>query len=193
MPKFDRTIRDNTFAWPEDYYLETDAKKREALLKAQLEKDNSEANQIRFLLWKKRYTIPGKGITGADYYMRMLLNLEIICERKKSFFGKKRFQKGIEEIRDVFCLDQLKEKPELADLWEKEFVNLWRLYITCCKEDSNYGGIILGVGRMSDNRLAGKIENDIEMKTGTIPEELGLSEELTQFRQAAWEAYHLMM
>lgn len=193
MTEFNNSFRNSQFTWPDNYYMETDAKKREGLLKAQLETDHSEENQVRYQIWTKRYTIPKKGVTGADYYMRMLIHMELLYEKKNSFFGKKSYQKGLAEIRDVFCLDLLKEKPELANLWKEEFVHLWTLYISSCKDDNNYNGILLGLGKMSKDRLESKIKNDVEHKAVVIPEELGLAEELTLFRQAAWEAYHRLV
>ena len=50
-----RGIRKNqVFAWPDDYYWETDAKKREEMLKGRLIEEDSEENRIRSRLFEKR-------------------------------------------------------------------------------------------------------------------------------------------
>ena len=186
-----REIRKNrVFTWPDDYYWETDPKKREEMLKDRLKEEDSEENQIRSRLFEKRYVTPGKGIRGTDYFMKILMTMEKIAEMKDSFFGKKSFQKGIREIRDTFCLDLLKEKPDYANLWEEEFINLWCLYIELCRDDNNYAGLLLGTGRMSKERLINKLEADLYHKSTELPEKMGLSEEMLPFRNAASEAFY---
>ena len=179
----------NDFGWPENYYLETDAKKRKELLNTQLESDPTEENQLRQRLWEKRYTLPGKGMTGADYFMRVVLTMELVAEKSKSLFGKKTFREGIQEIRDVFCLNLLKENPDYSYVWKEEFVNFWSLYIEACKGDKNYTGLFMGLGHMSDENLRNKLKNDIGHKAVELPEKLGLSQELTPFREAGREAF----
>ena len=190
MRNTDIRLGDKDLPWPDNYYTEMKPAKREMALKARLETEDSEENRIRYRLWERRYTLPGKGMTGADYYMKTVMVMGHLCENKNAFFGKRAYKKGIKELRHTFCLDLLKEKPQYADLWRKEFQNFWMLYIKCCTEDRNYSGIVMGMGQMSDDRLASKIYNDLHQKAEVIPEKLGLSEELTQFRQAAWEAYY---
>lgn len=181
--------KDMALAWPDNYYSETKPAVREKLIKAQLEKDNSKENQLRYRLWEKRYTLPKKGMTGADYYMRVVMGMEFLCEQKSSLFGKRTVKKGIQEIRDTFCLDLLKDEPDYSALWKNEFLNFWSLYVEVCKNDKNYSGVILGMGKLSDNRLKSKLKNDIQRKTSEFPEELGLAEDLTLYRQAAWEVF----
>ena len=190
MLEFNRMVRSQELSWPDNYYSETDGKKRGELIKAQLEKDDSEENRIRFRLWEKRYTSPKKGLTGVDYFLKMALTMEKIADLKDSFLGKKSFRKGVLEIRDLFCLDLLKEKQEYAGLWKDEFLNLWSLYIEVCKDDKNYTSILLGTGRMSKERIIGKLKGDIYHKTVLMPEALGLAEELTPYREAGSEAFY---
>ena len=186
-----RGIRKNqVLAWPDDYYWETDAKKREEMLKGRLIVEDSEENRIRSRLFEKRYVTPGKGIQGTDYFMKIIMTMEKIAESKDSFFGKKSFQKGIREIRDTFCLDLLQDKPEYSELWKEEFVNLWSLYIEVCRDDNNYAGLLLGTGRMSKGRLIEKLEADIYHKSTELPEQLGLAREMAPFREAASEAFY---
>ena len=187
--EFGRYNRNTTVPWPDNYYMETNPLRREELLKARLEEDDSEENQIRYQLWQSRYNGPGKKKAGADYYMRALLSMGAFVEKKSSFLGKKTYQKGVRMLRDTFCLDLLKEKPQYAYLWRDEFVHLWSIYIEACRDDRNYSSIMLGVGRMSQGSLVSKIKHDIHQKSVILPEELGLSEELIQFRQAAREAF----
>lgn len=190
MLELNRMARNRDLDWPDNYYLETDAKKRGELIKNQLEGDESEENRIRYRLWEKRYTIPKKGITGVDYFMKMALTMEKIAELKDSFLGKKAYRKGLLEIRDTFCLDLLKEKPAYAGLWKEEFINLWSLYIEICKDDKNYTSILLGTGRMSKERVIEKLKGDLYRKTVLLPEALDLEEELAPYRQAGSEAFY---
>ena len=182
--------RRRTLTWPDDYYGETDPEKRHELLKEQLSINDSEENRIRHKLFEKRYITPEKGITGTDYYMKVLMSMEKTAQLKKSFLGKKAYWKGLQEIRDIFCLDLLKEKPAWAGLWEEEFFHLWCLYIETCRDDNNYAGLLLGTGRMSKDRLIDKLKADIHHKSTELPESLGLSEELLSFRTAASEAFY---
>ncbi len=186
---FNKNIREQSLSWPDSFYLETDAKKREELLKARLEQDDSEENRIRYQLLEKRYMKAGRGIDGTDYYMKILMTMEQTADLKDSFLGKRSFRRGLEEIRDRFCLDLLQEKPEYTSLWKDEFLNLWCRYIEACKNDKNYTGIVMGLGQMSDDRLIGKMSNDIDRKTLDLPEKLGLSQDLATFREAAQEAF----
>jgi len=189
MLRFNRNAREPSLIWPDNYYLETNAKVREDILKSQLEKDPSKENLLRYQLWKKRYTLPGKGITGVDYYMKLVLSMELTAEKRNSLFGKKSFRKELGQIRDIFCLDQLKEFPDYAHLWKDEFLNFWSLYIEVCREDKNYTGELLGLGRISGERLTNKLKNDMEQKAVILPEKLGLSDDLSLFGEAAREAF----
>ena len=190
MQDISMRTENKVFSWPDNYYFEIKPANREKALKARIETEDSEENRIRYQLWEKRYTLPGKGVTGADYYMKVVMGMGPLCESRNSFFGKKAYRKGMQEIRNTFCLDLLKEKPQYADLWRKEFQNFWVLYMKSCIEDRNYSGIVMGMGQMSEDRLSSKLYNDIQQKTEVFPEKLGLAEELAQFRQAAWEIYY---
>ena len=193
MQKYRTTIENESVSWPDDYYLETSAEKRKAILEAQLASDDSEDNRIRYQLWEKRYTSPKKGFTGADYFMKTIITMETITDDHSIFFRKKRTEKEIRTIRDTFCLDLLKEKAEYSYIWKEEFLHLWRLYIEACKDDRNYSGLIMGTGKMSEKRLVSKLTNDIYQKSVLLPEKLHLSEELSEFREAAREAVRLYL
>ena len=181
----DRVKRQSSLSWPDNYYLETDVSRREEMLKKQLETEDSEENHIRYQLWKQRYVSPRKGITGADYYMRVVMDLEKVAKDRDSFFGRRAFEKKIREIRSTFCLDLLKKKPEYVGLWMDEFIHFWSLYIETCKEDSNYGGLALGLGRMPMDKLMNKLKNDIYKKAVVLPEEMGMADELEPYTKAA--------
>ncbi len=177
--------RQSELSWPDNYYSQTDASIREEILKRQLETEDSEENHIRYQLWKQRYAPSRKGLTGTDYYMRVVLDLERVFEDRNSFLGRRVYEKKIKEIRSTFCLNLLKQKPEYASLWVDEFIHFWSLYIDACKEDNNYGGIALGLGRMPKDRLMSKLRNDIYKKAVELPEEMGMADELQPYTQAA--------
>ena len=97
------------YDWPDNYYMETDGLRRKEYLNEALKKEDSHKNRLRQKLWENRYTNARGKYDKADHFLRAWLDLPILVKDMKGMFGKSRVRKGVQEIRDTFLLDLLRE------------------------------------------------------------------------------------
>lgn len=189
MIDYDKLVSKREILWPENYYSETDARKREALLEERIKEEPSRENELRRLLWEKRYTDGRKGFTGIDYYMKTWIDLESAAEKRNSLFGRKNFVKAVKDMKNVFQFELLQNTPEYESVWYAEFINFCCFYIELCKSDKSYSGILFNLGKMSDENLALKLAKDLYHKTVVLPKEIGMKKEFSLFAKAARESF----
>lgn len=181
--------------WPENYYRETDAANRKEILMARIEEGRingekvSRENQLRLLLWEKRY-LNGKGKQdGIDYYLKMWNELKFALEQKSGLFGKKTLQKTVKSVKDVFQLDRLKKETDCRKVWYDEYVNFCSFYIGICQTDKSYTSVLFHLATISEENLTIKIARDLYEKTVVIPKKLGMAEDFSMLAKAARDSF----
>lgn len=175
--------------WPECFYMETGGEARGRLLEDQLKEDPSRENQLRKLLWEKRYVNEKGKVTGVDFFMKAWGQGDFLRRQKGSLFGKKAYQKGIAEVCEIFGFKELKENPDYKKLWYDEYVNFISFYIEISRTDSTYSSVLFNIGKISDKGMAVKLADDLVEKSVRLPKELGLEEEFTLIKEAARSCY----
>ena len=179
------------YEWPDNYYMETDGIRRKEFLDVALEGSDSRENQLRGMLWEKRYTDAQGKYDDADRFLKIWMDLPFLAKTKVGLFGKSRVRKGVEEIRERLLLDLLKESPEYEEVWYREFIQLSCLYIQISKGDRSYSTTLFGIGKLPEDNLLRKIAADLCEKTITYPHVLGFFEEQKLLARAAKDAFNL--
>lgn len=191
MLKKEMTIQKKQYEWPENYYLETDPSRRKKMLEEALHTENSPENELRSLLWQKRYADAKGKVDGFDHFLKIWTELPFITAQAKGLFGKKKACKFIEEMQNVLQLDLLAGQPQHQKIWLDEFMNFCCLYIEISRKDKSYSTTLFGVGKLSDDNLAHKMAEDLYQRTVVYPKELGIFEKQTLLMEAAKKAYRL--
>ena len=92
------------YEWPDNYYMETDGMRRKGYLDAAPQESDSRENQLRHMLWEKRYCNARGRYAGADHFLKVWMDLPFLAKSKEGLFGKSRVRKGVEEIRETLAV-----------------------------------------------------------------------------------------
>ncbi len=189
----DREIQtiNKQYTWPENFYMETDPFKRKEYLDDALAEDPSTENQLRLLLWQKRYTDKKGNITGSDHFLKMWTDLPFVVKQTKSLFSRKLVKNFRRDWEDIFQWETLKNNPQYRHIWQKEFINFCCFYIQISKTDKTYSTTLFGIGKLSDDTLAKKMANDLYEKTILLPEKMDLLPEENLLAEAAKSSFEL--
>ncbi|MCR5746983.1 MAG: hypothetical protein K6G03_04690 [Lachnospiraceae bacterium] len=175
-------------SWTFEYKRETDrAKRKEILERAKAEYPDGKDVEIRERLWGLRYDV--KNGYEVDYFIRGFINLQALKRNTKLPGEKNRKLKEIEYIKKDWQFELCRDYGETGEnaLYDELF-NTTLLYIDFCKKDRNYNSILLGIGRIAEDRQRMKIINEIYEVAETIPENIGVKDLLQPFSKAAKEA-----
>ena len=129
--------------WPDDYYKETDAKKRRTLLSQAMEQGlEPQENKIRMDLWERRY---GRK-EGVDEFLASWINLIYFANVVKKDRISIWHRKEKDQIMRSLCVDMLEEGDEkVRELLYLEICHMLDFYMDICKTDKKYSGLILGL------------------------------------------------
>ncbi len=176
-------------AWIAEYKRETDRTKRKEILdRAEEESKDDPAYILRRTIYEKRYD--QRGGQDIDYFIRGWLFLEGM-QRKVFLPGeKKRIRKEFEKVKKDWQYDLCKEQGEIGEkaLYD-ELYNMTLFYMELCEKDRTYNAVILGLGKIKEDRRVEKIAREILLMAVQIPEKFGIAEELKPFQQAAADAF----
>ena len=179
------------YQWPDNYYMETDGMRRKGYLDAAPEASDSRENQLRHMLWEKRYTDARGRYDGTDHFLKVWMDLPFLAKSKDGLFGKSRVRKGVEEIRETLLLDLLKENRDHKEVWYREFIHFSCLYIQISKGDRSYSTTLFGIGKLPEDNLLRKIAMDLCEKTILYPDSLGFRDDQELLARAAKDAFCL--
>lgn len=175
--------------WERSYCFETKTSKRKKMLEEAIETwGMSPENELRKKLFDARY---GKtGDQNVDYFIRGWMALKFAGANNKGFFGRKRFQKELTGVLSDWKFSFPEKYGALGEkLLYQELSNMTCVYLKLCREDSHYNSILLGIGRMKEADLAGKIARDIYNIAYEIPKECNMEKEFSLFREAAVDVF----
>ena len=173
--------------WPDDYYKETDAKKRRTLLSQAMEQGlEPQENKIRMDLWERRY---GRK-EGVDEFLASWINLiyfaNVVKKDRISIWHKKEK----DQIMRSLCVDMLEEGDEkVKELLYLEICHMLDFYMDICKTDKKYSGLILGLGSMSKDRVREKIALEFYHVCYHVPSAFTQLESFQILRRSALDAY----
>ncbi|MBQ7506335.1 MAG: hypothetical protein IJT05_03320 [Lachnospiraceae bacterium] len=177
-------------AWVAEYKRETDRKRRMEILKRAEEETGPDdpALLIRKELYGKRYD--RRGDQDIDYYIRGWVNLEGLQRRVYLPGEKKRVRREIDSVLADWQYALCREQGEVGEraLYDELF-NMTLFYMELCEKDKTYNAILLGLGKIKENRRVEKIAKEIALIIKGIPEKLGIEKELEPFQKAAGDAF----
>ncbi len=194
--KNDRPVEELLLSWPDSYYNEQDPKMRRRMLDAAIGQGLSpKEDEVRDAIFQIRHpdgTKPMSNGAVRDAYMGVWLNLHLIKDSLSSRISRRGNVKRAKEALAILKEDEIRERfGQLgADLLYHEVVHLAKVYMTLCNEDKQYTSIILGFGRMKEDRIIGKISEDAYTVARAIPEGLGMTSEFALWTKAVTDAYH---
>ena len=159
-------------AWPDCFYNEGDAQIRRDLLdEADRQALTPEENALRRRLIDKRYVKVKKDgkMATADMYLRLWFSISFAGDSMRGDKIPKRSEKDIAKELKSLDITTLESEEEKALLY-REFHHTATLYFSLSMGDKQYGSVILGFGRMSDQKVAQKIARDVAKVGCTVPE-----------------------
>ena len=155
-------------AWPDCFYNEGDAQIRRDLLdEADRQALTPEENALRRRLIDKRYVKVKKDgkMATADMYLRLWFSISFAGDSMRGDKIPKRSEKDIAKELKSLDITTLESEEEKALLYHTA-----TLYFSLSMGDKQYGSVILGFGRMSDQKVAQKIARDVVKVGCTVPE-----------------------
>ncbi len=175
----------------EEYFNEPDPVKRKAALDA-LPADGDDAELVAQMkkLFEIRYT-PHAKIGYADNFVRQFLELKMAAENLDSQFARKRVRRQVLKAIHELCLDRTDEFSEW--LLYREMCHLTALYISSCQGDKHYNSFIWGIGQVSDERQAKRLNRDMDRVGEAIPKYLDLEEEYAIMKRAILATREVMV
>ena len=177
--------------WEREYYrqLKRDARKK-ILEEAIAAEGMSPANELRQKLLEARYGKKLSDGNAVDYFVRGWMTLCYLNNSSSSVFGRKKRERDIQSLRDDWQFALMKEYGEIGKkVLYQEMRNLVLLYIDLCKNDKNYGAILLGIGRMKEGTLLTKIGKDLFAIAYEVPRSIGIEDELREFTKAVTDVF----
>ena len=174
-------------AWPERYYEEFDPETRRQLLEEALaagEGDTAE-NELRRLLWERRYTRPRRNAPPADRYIARWRTRD---HWRKA--GPHRARAAARELGRLAPLLRPEGGGDAQALLHRELVHAVRLYLSTCARGS-YGTLLMGLVRMNSDQLLEKVAREVAEVTILVPRWAGLEAEFAPLAPAAREAFEL--
>ena len=156
--------------WPECFYKEKEPAIRFALLEeAERQGLTPKENSFRRRLIEKRYTKGNDGKTTADLYLKLWLLMTYGADTTKKARLPRSAEKDIRKLYKELGLEESYGEEEQILLYQ-EIYHMAILYINLSLEDKSYGSILLGFGRMSDQKLAQKVGRDCYKVGYRVPE-----------------------
>ena len=176
-------------SWVDAYTRELNKEKRAEILEQAIgEEGLSPENELRKKILEARY---GKSKErDIDYFVRGWMQLHYLRESRLRLFARRGLAKDRDSIRSDFQLALADSYGEAGKrVFYEEFTNLARVFLELCRTDSNYSSVIFGMGKMKEKSLSTKIAKDFYNIAVRAPEELGMEEELAEFRRALIDVF----
>ena len=176
--------------WSYEYKKETIREKRANLLLQMKESDGEDSSEYRFRkeIFDHRYiTKDGQEI---DTFIRGWV---LLSYYQKGFVfpgDRNRAHGEADETLKAWFADREYEPESMEErVVLDELYNMTLLYLTLCEDDKNFGSLILGIGRMKEDRLHDKIAHTIRSMAVDLPKRLGMERQFKLFTRAAGEAF----
>lgn len=176
-------------SWVEQYMRETERARRKAILDEALQEEGmSPENELRQKLFEARYSRSEN--PEVDYFIRGWMQMFYLGGAAHGLFAKRRIEKDAAAVLHDWRFDLAEQYGEIGrTVLYEELYNMAALYISLCRNDRNYSAILLGLGRMKDENLVGKIAHDVYTTAVETPRAINKAEEFKLFTEAAVAAF----
>ncbi len=155
------------------YYTEFEPVKRKAILD---ELEGPEAEKLR-TLFELRYVAPKKAgffdkffktqqVELADHFLAAWIEIKVVFSSRMGVLTRSGDTKRLVTALHNLGLDR---EEEFGDLLYQELLHMVRLYCHACLSDKGYGSTAFGLGHMSDEKVAAKLEADLAGIKETLP------------------------
>lgn len=174
--------------WPESYYRERSPLVRKAALDlADRQGLTPGENAIRRKIFDLRYPELRGETDTADVFLRLMMELKVQSQNSGGLFGDRFARKSVGKLLEKTKIAELAEgSTEVRELLFRELYHLGVLYVTICGEDGNYRSLILGLGKMPEDRLREKIRADLASIADAAPAKLHMEEEFSVLAEALY-------
>ena len=172
--------------WTDDFYQETDAAKRLALLTQHTENEKTETDLFREKLWLARY---GKKNPKKDAFVGCLMELKYLSEGQTMDIGGKK-RKQAAQIINTLCLSGIENQPEeYREILLAELKNVFLSFIKVSREGRGFTSLIFGMGQLSEEGVAKKLADQISAIAFRTPHFLRMDKEFALLQEAALQAF----
>ncbi len=173
--------------WPDDYYASQDPEKRKIMLdQAIAQKLAPKEDEIRRILWNKRYN----GRPGVDEFLACYIDLQFFAKSVTSDRGLRWHKKEYKRVLDMLGQELVDQYGEMgAELVYLEIYHTIERYIDSCATDKRYSTMILGLGHLKDEQIIRKIALELYGICNNVAPAITESEEFKRFRQAARDCF----
>ena len=172
--------------WTTIFYQETNPVRRMELLRENTGNGERKEEQYRNQLWIARY---GKSSPVKDEFVGCLLDLKYLAEVITIDWGGKRRKQGM-QIIDTLGMSEIESRDELYHkILLEELQNVFLKYIEVSRNGRDFTSFVFGVGQLTEEGIAKKIAQQINMIAFQAPhllhKEFALLQEaaLLAFRQ----------
>ena len=170
--------------WTEEYYKETDPKKRQLLL--QKNADAASGNDhFREELWIARY---GKRKPKNDAFIGCLMEMKYLSEGGMDLGGKKKKQ-AVEIVNKLCLYDAEERSEEEQQILLQELKNAFLKFIDVSRSGRGFTSIVFGMGQLSDESVAKKVADQISTIAFAAPHMLHMDKEFALLQKAALAAF----
>lgn len=172
--------------WTTIFYQETNPVRRMELLRENTGNGERKEEQYRNQLWIARY---GKSSPVKDEFVGCLLDLKYLAEVITIDWGGKRRKQGM-QIIDTFGMSEIESRDELYHkILLEELQNVFLKYIEVSRNGRDFTSFVFGVGQLTEEGIAKKIAQQINMIAFQAPHLLHMDKEFALLQEAALLAF----
>ena len=177
--------------WNKAYFMQTDRKAREDLLKKRIAKGEESAElELIQKLYDHRYIPTGNEPRHIDHAIRGLVNMVFLPETKKSFIKRRRYEKELKAVINDLGIPLAEPYgKEGQTVMYDEMCNIVRKYIQLCREDKQYNAVLFGFGRIKPKTQSRKIANSVVSVAVLVPKATGTEKEFEMLTAAARQVF----
>ena len=175
--------------WVVQYMYEIDRKKRKQILDEAISVEGlTPENELRQKIYEKRYdNYNGQDV---DHFIAGWMGLYYLKGTTRNIFSKRKIEKTRAEILDNWQVPLTESYGEIGrEVLYEELFNMPKVYFDLCRRDKGYNSVLLGLGRIKEDTLTGKIANDVFDVAYQTPADTELVEDFAVFTRAATDAF----
>ena len=156
-----RSVETMMITWPECFYKETEAEMRFALLKeAEKQELTPEENTVRRFLLEHRHPGYPKESPLIDHYLKLWFFCTFAADSIHGGKTSKRCAADVNDLVKALGLEKIQSEEDKALLYQ-EFLHAAQLYIHISTTDKRYSSALLGLLKMSEDKVLKKLGRDI--------------------------------
>ncbi|MFR1808838.1 MAG: DUF6553 family protein [Pygmaiobacter massiliensis] len=177
--------------WKNAYGKEYRLKARYAMLEEALQEDKEHQQEhlLRLRFWQQRYGDQPAQAKLPDRYVGVWMDMLYSATNGSGWFGKKRLTRELTRNLTALGVEIAEESACAEEMLYEELCAMMRFYIYTCTKDGKYGSQLFGTMPLGEEKVMGKIADEITRVTRELPKQAGLSKEYTILYKAAKTAF----